>query len=108
MAGPGFSLFLSERGLIYSCGNGSSGVLGHGDCANYSQLTVIGRVLQEKFVKISCGNHHAAGITSEGGVYTWGSSKCGELGQGVIEQRLLEYKKKISIEIRVLGRNQFV
>lgn len=87
LAGNGFSLFLSEKGFIYSCGNGCNGVLGHGNYANYSQLTVIRSVLQAKFVKISCGQHHVAGIDSNCQIYTWGTSKFGELGQGDIKQR---------------------
>lgn len=42
-AGDGFSVFLNRNGLIYTCGDGRQGCLGHGNWNSILRPTIIGR-----------------------------------------------------------------
>jgi NIMA (never in mitosis gene a)-related kinase 8 len=44
-AGEGFSIFLSNYGVVLSCGDNSNGSLGHGDVTSISAPKAIGEKL---------------------------------------------------------------
>lgn len=41
-AGEGFSLFLSDLGVVFTCGDNSKGCLGHSDMKNYLHCKPLG------------------------------------------------------------------
>jgi NIMA (never in mitosis gene a)-related kinase 8 len=43
-AGHGFSIFVSDSGVVFSCGDGSGGCLGHGDYNSISTPQIIGKI----------------------------------------------------------------
>jgi len=82
-AGEDFSLFLTKEGKVYSCGASDFGQTGHGRTTRYSLSPEKIYMLDKQNIKKICaGQYHAACVTQEGDVYTWGFNKDGQLGQG--------------------------
>ncbi|KAK4880879.1 hypothetical protein RN001_004198 [Aquatica leii] len=81
-AGHGFSIFLSEHGLLYTCGDGRKGCLGHNSWNNVLRPTIIDRLITTCITQVKCGTNHVVALTSDHKVYTWGSSSYGQLGLG--------------------------
>jgi alpha-tubulin suppressor-like RCC1 family protein len=74
--GPRASGVITENGELYTFGNGNWGILGHGNEKNVSFKTP---KLVEKFVNrnikvtdCAFGRYHAAAISDDGSLYTWG------------------------------------
>ncbi|XP_044259072.1 serine/threonine-protein kinase Nek8 [Tribolium madens] len=86
-AGRNFSIFLNTEGFLFSCGEGQQGCLGHGNWDSVQTPTIIEALKQEKIVKMSCGDEHVVALSTDGKVFTWGSSKKGQLGQGHMQYR---------------------
>ncbi|KAJ3627378.1 hypothetical protein MTP99_014758 [Tenebrio molitor] len=86
-AGKGFSIFLSEEGVLFSCGDGQQGCLGHGNWDSLPNPKIIDALRHETISQICCGDEHAVALSSNGKVFTWGSSKNGQLGQGHTQYR---------------------
>ncbi|XP_064212141.1 serine/threonine-protein kinase Nek8 isoform X1 [Tribolium castaneum] len=86
-AGRNFSLFLNAEGVVFSCGDAQQGCLGHGNWDSVQSPTIIEALMHEKIAKISCGDEHVVALSTEGRVFTWGSSKNGQLGQGHMQYR---------------------
>lgn len=84
---------LSTSGQLFTCGNGTFGVLGHGDSRNISRPKSV-ESLEGFFVKsVACGPWHTAAIVdiSPGGykLYTWGDGDKGRLGHNDQEKKLI-------------------
>jgi len=73
-------LALSTEGQVFSWGLGVLGQLGHGDCVDSGLPRVVKALLDHKIVDIACGSHHSVALTSDGLIFTWGSSEYGQLG----------------------------
>ncbi len=67
------TMIRTNLGRVFSCGNGSTFALGHG---NRDSLTAFRLVdLPENEIKyIACGLSHSGAVTTEGNVYMWGLS----------------------------------
>ena len=79
-----FSLFLDDKGRVYSCGYNKDGELGLGDTVTNKELgpTLITYFVKQniKITKICCGDEHSLGLTDKGKVYSWGNNyslQCG-------------------------------
>ncbi|XP_075231807.1 serine/threonine-protein kinase Nek8-like [Lycorma delicatula] len=81
-AGDGFSVFVSDSGVIMTCGDGTFGSLGHGDFLRIIKPRLVEKLLSVDVVEMSCGEHHCAVISGEGELYTWGRGESGRLGHG--------------------------
>ena len=76
--GDGFSVVLTEKGLLYSFGTNCYGQLGIGDYKSHEfaeKIKIPGNIIQ-----ISCGNDHCLAINNENMLYCWGSNSYGQLG----------------------------
>lgn len=74
------TLFLLEDGTVWSVGNGSYGMLGHG---NGTSLTTPKRIAAlEDVEQIAVGNQSSYARTSDGALYAWGVNTYNELGNG--------------------------
>ncbi|XP_059622648.1 serine/threonine-protein kinase Nek8 [Phlebotomus argentipes] len=80
--GDQFTIFWTNTGVVLSCGENSSGALGHGDRLSRSRPLTIERLRGLKVIEVACGGHHVAALTSTGIIFTWGSSQSGALGLG--------------------------
>eukprot|EP01120_Amphizonella_sp_Union-15-10_P013512 TRINITY_DN6268_c0_g1_i1.p1 TRINITY_DN6268_c0_g1~~TRINITY_DN6268_c0_g1_i1.p1 ORF type:complete len:428 (-),score=47.27 TRINITY_DN6268_c0_g1_i1:55-1338(-) len=61
-AGWNMTLGISEDGVLYTCGRGASGQLGHGDTTNKNQPKKVKGFHFGKFVCVSAGYKHAAAL----------------------------------------------
>ncbi|KAK3100706.1 hypothetical protein FSP39_024049, partial [Pinctada imbricata] len=78
---------LTADGEVYSWGNADGGRLGHGDCINREEPTVIIALSGRQIVKIACGSTYSAAVTANGELYTWGRGNYGRLGHGSSEDQ---------------------
>jgi len=80
-AGADHSLFLTETGQIYSCGDNEYGNLGLGNKDNTDIPTLVPDLYN--IISISAGNSYSLVLMNNGQVYAFGSNYCGELGLGI-------------------------
>ena len=79
-AGGNLSAFVSENGLVSTCGDGRSGALGHGNTKSLSTPRLVEDLLAAEVVHLAIGTAHMVAVTSEAAVYTWGNGDRGQLG----------------------------
>jgi alpha-tubulin suppressor-like RCC1 family protein len=80
-AGAGFSLGVTDTGILYAWGVGTNGRLGDGTViARSSPVTVVGGITN--WSAISAGRFHSLGLTDTGVPYAWGYNQLGRLGDG--------------------------
>lgn len=77
------SLALSDRGLLYSWGQGSHGQLGHGDAHTESAPRRVGSLRGTRVVGIAAGERHSIALTTRDDVFLWGAA----LANGNAERR---------------------
>jgi alpha-tubulin suppressor-like RCC1 family protein len=77
------SLGLTNAGVIYAWGRGSSGQLGDGTVINKSSpVTVVGGITNWSAISVS--RNANLGLTSTGLIYVWGLNNSGQLGDNTI------------------------
>ncbi|XP_063909178.1 serine/threonine-protein kinase Nek8 isoform X2 [Zophobas morio] len=94
-AGKGFSIFLNKEGIVFSCGDGQGGCLGHGDWNSLQTPKIIDSLGNVNITQIRCGDEHVVALSTDGKVFTWGSSKNGQLGQGHTQYRCMPLAIKL-------------
>ena len=78
--GISFVLALTKVHKIYSWGANDRGQLGQGFVSTkYAKPAIINLYVKVTFVQISCGEHHAMALTSDGNVYAWGDNNFGQI-----------------------------
>ena len=80
--GGNFTVFVTDNGIVMTCGLGEQGCLGHGDWSNSSKPKLIEALLSFDVTSVSCGPAHVAVVTSDGLVFSWGCGDDGRLGLG--------------------------
>ncbi|KAH0622107.1 hypothetical protein JD844_024105 [Phrynosoma platyrhinos] len=74
------SIFLSQKGQVYTCGHGQGGRLGHGD----EQTCLIPRLVENLLVhqcsQVAAATDHTLVLTEDGCVYTFGLNTFHQLG----------------------------
>jgi alpha-tubulin suppressor-like RCC1 family protein len=81
--GEHFSIAIDESGRVYSWGRASSGCLGCGFEADLVLNPALIVALREhRITKVACGATHAACISSNCTLFTWGWGLRGQLGLG--------------------------
>jgi alpha-tubulin suppressor-like RCC1 family protein len=91
--GYAHTMFRTEDGEVYACGNGGYGQLGTGD--NENRLTPVKITFPEgtdPIKEISAGGNRTMFLTQTGEVYACGSGEYGQLGTGDNENRLTPVK----------------
>jgi alpha-tubulin suppressor-like RCC1 family protein len=89
--GQAHTLFLTGKGKVYACGNGSYGELGRGDTSDYYTPTMISSFLdpaEDIYVEdIFAGGHHSMFMVNDGVLYVCGRNNYGQLGLNDTTQR---------------------
>lgn len=88
-AGSAHSLALTSCGNVYSAGQGTFGALGHGVSEDLMEFKLLRGLFGFGVIQVECGEFHSAALTSEGGVWTWGRGKHGQLGLGTTQNVFL-------------------
>jgi alpha-tubulin suppressor-like RCC1 family protein len=79
--GDEHTVFLTNDGKVYSCGQNSSGQLGLGNTENQTWPLLISTLNSFTISAIACGGGHTMFLTNDGKVYSCGNNFYGQLGQ---------------------------
>ncbi|XP_023668890.2 inhibitor of Bruton tyrosine kinase isoform X1 [Paramormyrops kingsleyae] len=74
------SVFLSQKGQLFTCGHGQGGRLGHGDEQTYLVPRVVEGLLSHHCSQVAAAKDHTVVLTEEGYVYTFGLNTFHQLG----------------------------
>ncbi|XP_065862126.1 ultraviolet-B receptor UVR8 [Euphorbia lathyris] len=89
-AGLNFTVFLSRKGHVYSCGTNTHGELGHGDTLDRPTPKVIEALERVgPVIQIAAGPSYVLAVTNNGEVYSFGSGSNFCLGHGEQHNELL-------------------
>ena len=83
--GDEHSAAITTDGSLYTWGNNSHGLLGNGPTEGSNIYSNIPMKIMDNVATVSLGTVHSAAITTDGGLYTWGSNDAGQLGNGTTE-----------------------
>jgi len=89
VAGHSYSLFLSDRGEIFSCGKNMRGELGLGSLYSYYLPNKIKGAWQAPIHSMAAGYQHSLFLTETGEVWGCGSNDEGQLGLDSQENSLI-------------------
>eukprot|EP01133_Synstelium_polycarpum_P003478 gene3478-3969_t len=90
---------ITDRGLLYSWGEGLMGRLGHGDQESEDYPKRVEGL--EDVVAVAAGGKHTLALTAEGAVYTWGANDSGQLGLGPRSEAFAVQPQRIICPTRV-------
>jgi len=81
------SLVLSAIGVVFSCGLGNHGQLGHGSLDSEPSLRVIEALEGVTMMSVCAGGWHSVALSDAGDVYVWGWNDVGQLGLCITTNR---------------------
>lgn len=99
--GPWHTAVVTSSGQLFTFGDGTFGVLGHGDRKSISQPREVESLKGLRTVRAACGVWHTAAVVevmvgnssssncSSGKLFTWGDGDKGRLGHGDKEAKLV-------------------
>ncbi|VAH30044.1 unnamed protein product [Triticum turgidum subsp. durum] len=133
--GLSFTVILTRKGLVYTCGSNTHGQLGHGDTTDRAAPKIVelfkgpSPVVQHNellpraiqsfkrrnilVVRVSAGDEHAVALDALGYVYTWGRGYCGALGHGdendkTSPELIAGLKGQVGVQVCARKRKTFV
>uniref|UniRef100_A0A3Q4BQQ8 BTB domain-containing protein n=1 Tax=Mola mola TaxID=94237 RepID=A0A3Q4BQQ8_MOLML len=74
------SVFLSQKGQVFTCGHGQGGRLGHGDEQTYLVPRMVEGLIYHHCSQVAAAKDHTVVLTEEGYVYTFGLNTFHQLG----------------------------
>uniref|UniRef100_A0AAX7VAX8 BTB domain-containing protein n=1 Tax=Astatotilapia calliptera TaxID=8154 RepID=A0AAX7VAX8_ASTCA len=74
------SVFLSQKGQVFTCGHGQGGRLGHGDEQTYLVPGMVEGLMSHHCSQVAAAKDHTVVLTEEGYVYTFGLNTFHQLG----------------------------
>ena len=87
-AGDRHSAAIDERGEVFTWGYGAQGALGHTDDADRREPHHLRRLGGRGGVVMVSAAMHTVAVTAEGELWAWGAGEDGQLGVGVMANRL--------------------
>ena len=85
-------LLTVEGGDFYSAGTNDKAQLGY-EVNEVSRLPMTCHKRMQPLEMVACGQEHAAAVTANGALLTWGHSKEGKLGHGILKRLGIEYPR---------------
>lgn len=83
-AGTDFSVFLSRSNIVMTCGDGSTGCLGHGNFNSCFTPCMVDSLLSFDVIGVACGPKHVIAVCGDGRAFAWGKQTRGRLGLGPV------------------------
>ncbi|GCC27162.1 hypothetical protein chiPu_0005584 [Chiloscyllium punctatum] len=74
------SVFLSQKGHVYTCGHGQGGRLGHGDEQTYLVPRLVESLASHRCSQVAAAKDHTVVLTEDGSVYAFGLNTYYQLG----------------------------
>ncbi|XP_072317757.1 inhibitor of Bruton tyrosine kinase isoform X2 [Eucyclogobius newberryi] len=74
------TVFLSQKGQVFTCGHGQGGRLGHGDEQTYLVPRMVEGLMSHHCSQVAAAKDHTVVLTEEGYVYTFGLNTFHQLG----------------------------
>lgn len=74
------TVFLSQKGQVFTCGHGPGGRLGHGDEQTYMVPRIVEGLMSHHCSQVAAAKDHTVVLTEEGYVYTFGLNTFHQLG----------------------------
>eukprot|EP00092_Neocalanus_flemingeri_P033110 GFUD01036005.1.p1 GENE.GFUD01036005.1~~GFUD01036005.1.p1 ORF type:complete len:1046 (+),score=311.60 GFUD01036005.1:157-3294(+) len=92
--GGNHTLVVTRSGAVFAWGSNNHGQLGLGDLTDRMWPTQVSTLRNLRVVPggVKAGLEHTVALTEEGGVFSWGSSRCGQLGHGNTNKETLPRK----------------
>ncbi|XP_043294104.1 E3 ISG15--protein ligase HERC5 [Cervus canadensis] len=121
--GGSHTALLTKSGLVFTFGNGKYGQLGHNSTQNELRPCLVTELVGNRVTQIACGRQHTLAYVSDmGKVFSFGSGKEGQLGNGGTcnqlvprpmklpssEERKSESSTSVKELIMVAGGNQSI
>uniref|UniRef100_A0A669DK58 Inhibitor of Bruton tyrosine kinase n=1 Tax=Oreochromis niloticus TaxID=8128 RepID=A0A669DK58_ORENI len=78
------SVFLSQKGQVFTCGHGQGGRLGHGDEQTYLVPRMVEGLMSHHCSQVAAAKDHTVVLTEEGYVYTFGLNTFHQIGLPLI------------------------
>ena len=100
------SLFLTNTGEVYACGNNELGQLGNGTNTNSNypvKVKLNSTTNLSGITAISCGGYHSLFLTNTGEVYACGNNELGQLGNGTNTNSNYPVKVKLNSTTNLSG-----
>ena len=100
-AGDGFSVFLTEKGQVYTCGEGNYGRLGHANTSSVIKPMIVEyfRTNRINIVDIKTGGRHTYAVSDRRELYVWGFGYYYQLGNRSIDDFLEPAKIPLTKEV---------
>ncbi|XP_055153000.1 E3 ISG15--protein ligase HERC5 isoform X2 [Symphalangus syndactylus] len=95
--GGSHSALLTQDGLLFTFGAGKHGQLGHNSTQNELRPCLVAELVGNRVTQIACGRWHTLAYVSDlGKVFSFGSGKDGQLGNGGTRDQLIPLPVKVS------------
>ena len=89
--GANHAAILTTGGQVFTFGSGDGGKLGHGDNTSHVTPRLVQALANDVVIQVACGCWHTLALVlvppliKGGFVYSWGSGRVGQLGQGAVQ-----------------------
>lgn len=111
-SGHNFSLavVMRQTSMLFSWGMNVNGELGLSSTTSIADPQLVTALPMQvhgeqiDVVTVSCGKHHAALVTTQAKLFTWGNNKYGQLGHGDFTNRLVPHE--VHFALATLSSNQ--
>ncbi|XP_037814790.1 RCC1-like G exchanging factor-like protein [Lucilia sericata] len=80
VCGQDHTMFLTQKGRVYTCGWGADGQTGQGHYETSGRVSqALGDISKEHIVKLACSSDCVLALNDKGEVFGWGNSEYGQL-----------------------------